>query len=324
MVIRTDASTTLGTGHMMRCVTVAEQLRKRSCSVSFYMNDSTEQMKNLVRKKGFNVVNSFQSVDLCIIDHYDIDEKWERKIRPHVKKMVVIDDLANRCHDCDVLLDQNLVENFVERYDKLVPTSCKKLLGLRYLIVRDEFIKERQNITPRSGKADRLLVFMGGTDPTNETLKLLRAFRKVPTLFSHVDVVVGEGNENKDEIEKWCKTNDFRYHCQIDYMAQLVRRADVAIGAGGTAMWERCYLGLPTATVIVADNQKESVLEAERHGLIWNIGTHDHVSTKTYEEVLEKITNKQHKIKKMSQLCLQWTSSEKPNEWVDHFLEGLS
>ncbi|HLS67308.1 MAG TPA: UDP-2,4-diacetamido-2,4,6-trideoxy-beta-L-altropyranose hydrolase [Pseudogracilibacillus sp.] len=324
VLIRVDASTKIGTGHVMRCLTIAEELRQRDCSISFYMKNSNKEMKDFVSGKGFHVVNFFQPTDLFIIDHYDIDEKWEREIRPHVRKIVVIDDLANRRHDCDVLLDQNLVHNFARRYDELVPATCKKLLGLRYFIARDEFIQERESVKPRSGKVERLLVFMGGTDPTNESMKLLRAFHHVPMLFSHVDVVVGDGNKQKGEIEQLCKEHDLQFHCQIDYMASLVSEADVAIGAGGTAMWERCYLGLPTATVIVADNQKQSVLEAEQHGLIWNLGEHDTVTTGDYASVLTKLVEKQDEVQRMSQLCLQQTSSERLNEWVDYFLEGLS
>lgn len=324
VLIRTDASTALGTGHVMRCLAVAEQLRKRNCSVSFYMKESTDQMKYYVQQKSFRVVNSFHPVDLCLIDHYKIDRDWERKIRPFVKRIVVIDDLANRPHECDVLLDQNLVPNFTTRYDKLVPTACKKLLGLRYLILREEFIQERGKVLTRSGRVDRLLIFMGGTDPTNETIKLLRALRHVPTHFSHVDVVVGEGNEKREEIEELCTMYEFHYHCQIDYMAKLIRRADFAIGAGGTAMWERCYLGLPTATVIIAKNQEESVTEADKQGLVWNIGHHEKTCPETYKGVLRKIPGMHQEIKMMSQLSLQWTKSEIPNEWIDYFLEGLS
>lgn len=147
-----------------------------------------------VKQRGYNVITTFSPADICIIDYYDIDINWEKKIRPYVNKIIVIDDLANRRHDCDVLLNQNLTKNDKTRYDDLVPNDCKKLLGIEYFLMREEFAMERKNLRQRTGELHRLLVFMGGSDPTNETLKVLQALQETSHPFSQIDVVVGKSN----------------------------------------------------------------------------------------------------------------------------------
>ncbi|WP_342508883.1 UDP-2,4-diacetamido-2,4,6-trideoxy-beta-L-altropyranose hydrolase [Sporosarcina sp. FSL K6-2383] len=322
VLIRTDASIEIGSGHVMRCLTIADALRARGCRVVFMMEELPGNLIGLAQLRDFEVVHDFQSADLCIIDHYGIDEQWEQSIRPFVNKIVVIDDLADRQHDCDLLLDQNTVPDFEVRYDALVSRHCVKLLGSTYLIMREEFVRERQQMRERDGTVERLLIFMGGTDPTNETLKVLRALQKVNVTFAHIDVVVGGGNPNRIEIEKICLHEDFHFHCQIDYMASLMAQADFAIGAGGSATWERCYVGLPSSSTIVAENQIVATETAASLWAVWNIGWHEEVTVKTYLQLLKTLSNRQKELQEMSVNGLKLTGSpEGPNLWIEKIME---
>lgn len=322
VLIRTDASVEIGSGHVMRCLTIAQMLQDRGHTVSFYMEPLVGNLINYVRIKGFSVVNEVREADLFIIDHYEIGETWEKEIRSLVKKIIVIDDLANRKHDCDVLLDQNVVPNYETRYAGLVPEHCVKLLGPNYLIMREEFIHERKQLRNRIGEVNRLLVFMGGTDPTGETMKVLGALDQYPS-FYHVDVVVGSSNPKKEKVESICQTNGYHFHCQIDYMAILMKKADFSIGAGGSATWERCFVGLPSSSTIVAENQLVSTETAAKLGAVWNLGWHEQVTVNTYKDLLHSLNSKKGFWKNMSNVGIKLTEQTGgANSWLDQILEA--
>lgn len=312
VIIRVDASVQIGSGHVVRCLTIAKKLHETGCHVQFWMEPLEGNLIELVAREGFSNITSAKQADLYIIDHYQLDKEWEQSIRIYTKKIAVIDDLA-REHDCDLLLDQNAVSNFETRYDGKVPEYCIKLLGPKYLIMRDEFIKERKKLRKRDDKVGRLLVFMGGTDPTNETMKVLLALEGYT--FEHVDIVVGNGNPQKKKIEESCKQRGYHYHCQIGYMAKLMQQADFAIGTGGSSMWERCYVGLPSSATIVADNQSSTTIYAEQLGIVKNLGWHEQVTTETYKELLVNLS-----IMRMSERGLQLTANDKVDVWLHEFL----
>lgn len=313
IIIRTDASVKIGSGHVMRCLTVAKKLRSEGCHVKFWMEPLEGNLIDYAASEGFENILEATDADLYIVDHYGLDIKWERMIRKYSKKLVVIDDLA-REHDCDLLLDQNVVPNYDKRYDGLVPANSVKLLGPKYLIMRDEFIEARQQSIKRNGEIERLLVFMGGTDPKNETMKILKALENFT--FEHVDVVVGNGNPVKEKIREICLAKGYHYHCQINYMASLMQQADFAIGAGGVTMWERCYVGLPSSATIVADNQIVTTEYAASLGVVKNLGRHEQVTVETYKNLLTDLT-----IEGMSEKGLKLTANKQPNAWLHEILE---
>lgn len=324
MIIRADASIQIGSGHVMRCLTIAHHLKKQGIEVFFWMEPLQGNLIDYVKKQGFDNIQQAEQADLYIIDHYGIGGEWERKHRPYAKKIMVIDDLANRPHDCDLLLDQNVVPNYESRYDELVPNHCIKLLGPKYLIMRDEFIEARQHLRKRTGEVKRLLLFMGGTDPTNETLKVLQALEETSTVFERIDVVVGNGNAHKVEIEQICCKRNFHYHCQIDYIAKLMQQADFSIGAGGSTTWERCYVGLPSSCTIVADNQFVTTEYAAELGAVWNLGWHEQVTVETYIQLLNSLPINKKRIHQISEKGLILTESKVPNTWLHEIMELLS
>lgn len=320
VIIRTDASIEIGSGHVMRCLTIAHNLKKRGCNVKFWMLPLQGNLIDYVQQQGFENINIAEIADLYIVDHYELDNEQELVLRYFAEKIAVIDDLANRLHDCDLLLDQNLVPNFEIRYDKIVPKNCVKLLGPAYLIMRDEFVEARQQSCNRQNNINRLLIFMGGTDPTNETMKTLQALEGF--YFEHVDIVVGNGNVYKEEIARICEERGYHYHFQINYMARLMQQADFAIGAGGSTMWERCYVGLPSASTIVADNQHMTTYYAAQLGAVINLGWHEHITASSYRALFEQL----HKVNlaEMSSIGLTVTATNEPNAWISKLMELIT
>lgn len=323
IAFRTDSSLQIGSGHVMRCLTLADELRQRGADVLFACREHPGNMIPLIEAKGYPVIRLAQTEaeyaeapeDLAhaawlgvawqrdaaetitavrdaqpqwlIIDHYALDRRWEQLLRPHVEKIMAIDDLADRSHDCDLLLDQNLYEGMETRYDTLVPKSCHKLLGPKYALLRPEFAAARKNLRKRDGQVKRVLVFFGGVDPTNETQKALQALRGINDRQFDVDVVVGGGNTRKKQIQSFCVANQgFHYHYQVNNMAELMTAADVAIGAGGATTWERCALGLPSFVTVLAENQQELAETGARQGLFFYLGKS---ATASSENILNAI-----------------------------------
>jgi UDP-2,4-diacetamido-2,4,6-trideoxy-beta-L-altropyranose hydrolase len=293
VVFRVDASVQMGTGHVMRCLTLANELKSHGANVSFICRTLEGHLCELIESEGYQVfrlphvqndeyieklafhshwlevnwktdveqtiqiIKAIQTVDWLIIDHYAIEKHWEEAVRPYVKKIMVIDDLADRFHNCDLLLDQNYYENFNLRYDKLVPDHCKLLLGPKYALLRNEFRKMRSILNERSGIIKRLFVCFGGSDPTNETEKVLRAIYGLQHTDIAVDVIVGASNLNKEKIESICKNMEkVNFFYQVNNIAELMAKADFAIVSGGTITWERYCLGLVGGIITVASNQE--------------------------------------------------------------------
>ncbi|BDH60831.1 hypothetical protein MTP04_09610 [Lysinibacillus sp. PLM2] len=308
----------------MRCLTIAKNLQKQNVHVIFWMEQLAGNLIEYVQQEGFEVISNVRKADLYIIDHYKIDEEWEKELRQYTYKIVVIDDLANRPHDCDLVLDQNVIPNFQSRYDGLVPKDCIKLLGPKYLILRDEFIEARQNLANKNNFVERLLVFMGGSDPSDETIKILKALPQFKDSFTHIDVVVGNGNIHKQKIREFCLKQGYHYHCQINYMAKLMQQADFSIGAGGSTTWERCYVGLPSSSTIVAENQSLTTEYAADLGAVVNLGLHEEVTIDTYVDLLLKLKNGQFDLNRIRTVGLSLTENNSPNPWINEIMELLS
>jgi len=304
VIIRVDASRRIGAGHVMRCLALADALRvggARSCFVSRHLPDSlagviTAHGHQLVRigmaaadevsrsqgqysewlgvgqeedARDTAAVLARQNCDWLVVDHYALDCAWERKLRVSAQRILAIDDLADRNHDCDVLVDQNFYENADQRYIGKVPDGCQTLLGPQYALLREEFGHARQHARPREGRVRRILVFLGGADAGNHTSVAIEALEQLDLGQVAVDVVIGADHPQRATLEASCKENDFTLHVQTSRMGELMMAADLAIGAGGTASWERCCLGLPTLAICAAENQEQLLRDAARAGVLY-------------------------------------------------------
>ena len=300
-VIRLDSSLQIGTGHLMRCLTLAEGLRERGADVEFACRRLEGSMAPLLESKSFEVreipgndprgeidhplpdwqadaaamerVVADSGADWVGVDHYGLDANWESAMQGTGARVFVVDDLANRRHACDLLLDQNYYRDAATRYDGLIPNGAATLLGPRYALLRPEFARYRKGDRSRTGGAVRILVFLGGTDPDNVTQKVVTALQKLPAPDLKVHVVVGGTNPHRGEIERMCSADPrFSYECQAANMAALMARSDCAVGGGGATTWERCYLGLPAIVVATAENQVRTNEDLAALGVIRYLG----------------------------------------------------
>jgi UDP-2,4-diacetamido-2,4,6-trideoxy-beta-L-altropyranose hydrolase len=339
VVFRTDSSLAIGTGHLMRCLTLAGELASQGAEVSFVCRDLPGNMNRQAEENGHRLYRlPYEKVsqkknlelteheswlevdkimdaeqtrailsgeaagcDLLVVDHYALDLEWERLQRPLVGSLMVIDDLADRPHDCDLLLDQNLYENYQNRYHRLVGSSTRLLLGPVYVLLRDEFREWRGKVKERDGSKGRVLVFFGGADRTNETMQFLQTQPEVNNDKLDYVVVAGKTNPHSEQIEKYCASRPkIEYHRAVDDMARLMAEADLAVGAGGTSTWERCCMGLPAVTVAVAENQVEVARLSQEMGFAVYLGTPENVTATLIKDTVTDLFNDPEKLKKMS------------------------
>ena len=334
-VIRADASTSIGSGHVMRCLTLAHRLKKeKNAKVVFVMRDLPGNLIDVVEKQGFEVlklspanqkyilngyglwltvsmeVDAQQTIDLLqhylqehgcdvvdrlIVDSYALDEQWELMLRPYCREIMVIDDLADRRHDCDILLDQNFYLNKDIRYAELVPEHCKMLLGPEYALLREEFYEAKKHLRKRDGNIKNILVFYGGSDLTNETGKAIEALVQLHDEGYNftVDVITGVSNSRREKIKYLCSKYQFlHYYCQVSNMAEFMNKADLMLGAGGSTTWERLYMELPALVTAVAENQIQGCEDCSQAGIIEYLGINDDVRVDTILEALHKKLDK--------------------------------
>ena len=342
IVIRTDSSFKIGSGHLMRCLTLAQRYRKDKHEIIFVCRDLAGNMFDLVRHQGFEiamlpavdewpeltgyakwltvsqrqdaidtiaVIRKRGMIDRLVVDSYAIDCTWEKILRPYVSEIMIIDDLANRQHDCDILLDQNFYIDMESRYECLVPKYCRLLLGPKHALLREEFYKVRKSMRNRDGQLRNILVFYGGVDATDETSKAIHALQLLHDTGVlcdvQVTVVAGASNERKEDIACHCKQAGFRYLCQVSNMAELMADADLMLGAGGSTTWERCFLRLPAIVTAIAENQVQICEDCAKEGLIFYLGYWDKVREEDICKAINKLMISSHLLsmqRKMSQL----------------------
>lgn len=304
VAFRTDATIRIGTGHFMRCMTLAEELQHHGVKIRFASRDLPQYLRDMLAAKGMEFVSlstatteaqaggalahsqwlgvsqlqdaqdtahamSGHSWDWLIVDHYALDRRWESLMREVFDRIMAIDDLADRQHDCDVLLDQNYYADMQTRYTGKVPAQCQLLLGPRYALLRDEFRELRKQVHPRSGRVKKILVFFGGADADNYTGRAIQALSELQLIDVQVDVVIGAQHPAREEIGRMCAEQSYLCHVQTSRMGELMAGADLAVGAGGSATWERCCLGLPALSICVAENQRRQIADAADAGLLY-------------------------------------------------------
>lgn len=325
VIVRCDASWQIGAGHVMRCMTLATALKATGAKAFFFSRNAPGNLFQLIEKVGFPLyklpemgsipVTESQDADQCLqllrdcetevdwllVDHYGLGRDWERSMRHAAKKILVLDDLADRMHDCDVLVDDNLTHNMETRYLELVPQHTLLLTGPKYAMLREEFKRLRhRTVVPRE-QVTRILVSFGGSDFTNETEKVLEALQSLKRPDICMDVIVGSNNPRKDKIENMCRAmNHVTYYCQVDYIAELMAEADLAIGAAGATTWERCCLGLPSIVTIVASNQEELALSLAHEGAIVNLGYSHNVKAQDYAAKILEMMEDTEALKRLS------------------------
>ena len=253
-------------------------------------------------RRTFQLLDHHGSLDFnwIVLDHYAIDHRWEKAFLAQFlsaniesPKLFVIDDLADRFHACDALLDQNYFGDLTDsRYQSLVPSSCKQFLGPHYALVGPEYAVLRKQVRSRK-EISRILIFFGGVDSQGMTLQALEAVSMPHLSHLHVDVVIGSQNPYSKEIEQLAiRRPHTKIHRYLNTLAELVLTADLAIGAGGSSTWERASLDLPSLVVVSAINQLPFTQYLDSAGFVQYLGNANDVNAqKIYESVLKLLKN---------------------------------
>jgi UDP-2,4-diacetamido-2,4,6-trideoxy-beta-L-altropyranose hydrolase len=294
IAIRADSSYTIGTGHVMRCLALAQALRELDMRVEFICRDLPGSICHIVQAQGFVVhtlaadgarsgdepspetsgsphehwlpvrwqldaeqtvqVLAPMSVDWLVIDHYALDARWELQVGQCARHILVIDDLADRNHHCDVLLDQNVPLVPASDYRHRVPAHAKQLLGPSYCLFRSEFALEYSDARLAQDQRMRLLVFMGGADANDYTTTLLRALQG--SRAYQVIVVVGAANARLEAIRSVCQRLGCELLVGVKNMAQLIASVDLAIVASGFSAYEMAAMRVPALLLPLSEIQK--------------------------------------------------------------------
>jgi UDP-2,4-diacetamido-2,4,6-trideoxy-beta-L-altropyranose hydrolase len=307
IAFRADASVEIGSGHVARCASLAVQLREAGHEIAFLCRELAGNLAYMLEADGFLVhrldgatcewteeddarrccdVIGAAHQDWLIVDHYSLGARWERAMAARADRILAIDDLG-REHHCHLLLDQNYPNPSHERYRHGTPADCDCLLGPRHALLRPDFAARRTaSITRPRERIARALVFMGGSDPRDETSIALRGIAMMGRQPA-VDVVIGTANPHRDAVAAACATlADATLHVQTREMAALMARADCALGAPGGATWERCTLGLPAIVTILAENQAAIGTAVDAAGAHRLLGRHGEVSAEDYADAL--------------------------------------
>jgi len=296
-VFRVDASLKMGSGHVMRCLTLADALTLAGAECCFICKEHPGHMIDVIRSRGHVVhllslrvdysadmdpeatphgdwlgstqaadasasaaVLTQQCPDWLVVDHYGLDFRWEAALEGMYAKLLVIDDLAERAHIADVLLDQTYGRKEVD-YEPWVPDSCTVLCGAHYALLRPDFPRLREYSIHRREryKLEHLLITLGGVDKDNVTTDILESLKSSGLSNDcRITVVMGAAAPWLDEVRRVARTMQWPVQVLVNVtdMAQLMADSDLVIGAAGSTSWERCCLGVPTLMVVVADNQK--------------------------------------------------------------------
>jgi UDP-2,4-diacetamido-2,4,6-trideoxy-beta-L-altropyranose hydrolase len=323
IAFRVDASAQIGTGHLVRCLTLANALQSLGARATFVCRHITPFLTTKLAEAGHKLVTlpaapaaagsgdyaawlgTSQSQDLAdtttalkgddwdwlVVDHYALDAEWEKAVRPLCRTLMVVDDLANRSHDCDVLLDQNLTLS-IDRYKYLVPASCRRFEGPAYALLRPEFRQARDK-PARDPANHRLNIFFGGTDPYGATVKALNAIAAIPNRGFAVDVIAGTDNSRREEISRRSEgLAGSVLYVQPSSMAALFSRATLALGAGGTTSWERCCVGLPAVIISVAQNQRGGSAALARARAAINLGPLEELCPVKLSDLMLRLLNR--------------------------------
>jgi len=268
-------------------------------------------------------IDKWGNVGWLVVDHYALDDRWEASLRPATRGLMVIDDLADRSHDCDLLLDQNYYDDLETRYNGLVPETCRKLLGPAYALLRPEFARTRAHLVERSGSVRRILVFFGGSDPGNQTQEAIDALLSLGRDDIDADVIVGAMNPRRNEIERLCSSYAcLHFHCQISNMAELMASADMGIGGGGVALLARCVLALPTIILSLADNQLSGSRALAGRGGALYLGPASNISTAQMAKAIEVMLLAPEFVRHMAVVAGQITDGRGSDRVAASMLEG--
>jgi UDP-2,4-diacetamido-2,4,6-trideoxy-beta-L-altropyranose hydrolase len=340
IVFRVDSSAQMGSGHLMRCLTLANALRRRGAVIFFVSRlhkgnlieklemegycvhklsmslDTSDYLKDYETWLGASLAQDIDETlnvlgdecfDWLIVDHYSLGKTWEQAVRVVTDKIMVIDDLADREHDCDILLDQNYFGLGTERrYVSWISASTRTLLGPHFALLQPEYAKLHLSVMPTDGVVRRILVFFGNSDSNNQTNKVLKALSSPELSHILVDVVVGSNHPAPLALEQQAAMRrEVFLHYDCPTLAELMMQSDFVIGAGGATTWERMCLGKPSLVISIADNQRELSQHLALDGYHVLLENTEGITSETWLQAITRLIKAPSDIEKMAKKSSQ-------------------
>jgi len=276
ILFRADSSSTIGIGHIMRDLVLAQQYPKSN--ITFATQELNGNINHKILETGYSIEilksNNIKelnklikklNIDLLVIDHYDINYKFEKEIKksnPNLQILSFDDNYLK--HYCDIVLNHNIGAN-KKRYKNLVPKNCDIRCGSKYTLLRDEFIKEKNKIY-KSNKNKTIFIAMGGADHTNINIKILKVINDFKNI--NVNLVTTNANKNLQELKNYCKNKDWiNLYINSNKIAKLMKKSDFAIVTPSVTVNEVYFMGLPFIAIQTADNQRDmyKYLKKKKH-----------------------------------------------------------
>ena len=360
IIIRVDSSNIIGTGHIMRCISLGLRLQMSGNNVKFISKNLKYNIIDKISKhfdvfiipKGYydmtldpetwfgesvesdclkciNVIKPL-NIDVLIIDQYAIDYRWEFMMSKYVKKIFVFDDTHTNKHFCDILLSYACVDLTI--YENLVPNHCKIFQGIKYLPIHSKYLEYGKMEKKFNNPIKKIVVTLGGSDPLNDTKTVLQILDKIckkKLTELEIDVIIGGSNKYYDDICYYCKDKpSFNIHQNVNNMEIIYNDADFCIGAVGTSAIERALLGIPTFLILLANNQKDlfdTFIKNElAYSYIYKIDETIESIKKNAFDMLSIVFNdlytNNHKLRKISDRCKSFVSCDGIKEICDEIM----
>jgi len=269
ILFRADSSSTIGTGHIMRDLVLAEQFK--DANIIFAMQDLSGNINHKIEEKDYTIeiLNSNDieeldslikelNIDMIVIDHYSIDYSFEKQLRTQNQKLKIfsLDDTYEK-HHCDILLNHNIYADS-SRYKNLVPEHCELRCGSRYTLLREEFIKEKQEVKTSNIQhpTSNIFIAMGGADHSNLNIQILKVLENFPNI--HVNVATTTANQYLNKLQTYVTNKDnITLHINTSQIAKLMEEADFAIVTPSVTVNEIIYMKVPFIAIKTASNQDE-------------------------------------------------------------------
>ena len=325
IAVRVDASCKIGLGHIVRCLSLAEELRSLGAKVLFVARSLDVDMGRIVSAQKFPIcilpaaeaesgssptgrirgeendrrwqIDADETVDVLasfgpdwiIVDHYSLDDRWHSSVARRMKAQIAaIDDLADRNLNVDVLVDHNICVNHRERYAGFVADRTRVLGGPRFALLGTAF---RGSVAYRFNDSVRSIgIFMGGTDADDFSSVAVRACREIAGFKGPIEVATTRYNPNLLNLRRmamiWPLTRIIE---DLPDLADFFSRHDMQVGAGGGATWERAAVGAPSLLLIAAENQRESVYALAALGAVASLEKNRQCSVSNVGEAIGRL-----------------------------------
>ena len=337
VVIRVDSGAHIGSGHLVRCLSLATELKSRGAPVRFVCRALPGHLIARAEAAGYPVhrlpapvaigagshPESAQQQDAAetlaalgtekagwiVVDHYGLGAVWQRQVKPATERLMVIDDLANRPHEADLLLDQNyLGADPCQRYSQLVAAGCRCLLGPRYALLHSSYRQLRRGLRVRDGILRRILVFFGAQDPTESMTAVVQALTGPEFAGLAVDAILGCDTQASARARAVAHgSTNITFHENLASLAELMASADLGIGAGGVTTWERACLGLPSVVATIAENQVPVARALADAGYIVLAGPANAMSCESWQRLLRELVNDNPRLTELSRQSYRLT-----------------